>query len=532
MAFSNLTPTSTFTQWYTLTNEIGTFLNTQIVANGQVAYGAFAFGANATVNVCNSALYVTANVVAVNTNIDIGTATSYVAFLGDEFTVASNTVLFNPVTSVFVNTAITVNAVATFLANIVANTIVVQGTLIAPSARYDGNVTANNGTLVARQLSFTTNGASVANTMSSVGYADFDQTGLDDATVFNVTPTQNLTISGLQGHVAVTSSTSGARVLYLQNLSDTYTITLSPANSSSTAQHRFETVASLPIDVKPLQSVLLVYSKARERWRVVGGSGTTGGAVAAGNTAISGVLTVTANASFAANVVAAPLYVNQVTGRVGIGTATPSQLFHSTGPSLLEGTTTTSQLVASSLVVSGGANLASANVQVFTNGVVQFSKFINVNSSEQSYIGNLRAGALSCDATITGVTLTGVTGTFAGVVSGATGTFGTLGAISGTSAAVSGALTVGGTATVTTSLLPAADDTALLGNAARRWKWPFMVLKDGGADAGMDIAVITGASGELKYAGAFTGTQIVQTDTGQRVFTYKAGALVSIGPAL
>jgi hypothetical protein len=59
-----------------------------------------------------------------------------------------------------------------------------------------------------------------------------------------------------------------------------------------------------------------------------------------------------------------------------------------------------------------------------------------------------------------------------------------------------------------------------------------MVLKDGGADAGMDIAVITGASGELKYAGAFTGTQIVQTDTGQRVFTYKAGALVSIGPAL
>ena len=151
MAFANLTSSSTFAQWYTQTNEITTFLNAQIVANGQWAYGAFKIGANSSLNVANA---VSANdsLLKVGSNTEIGNSTTgYVQFLGDAFIVASNTVLLNPITSVFVNSAITLNGTASFLGTAyIANASIVN--LATVDIRSDGNITANNGTLIARQL--------------------------------------------------------------------------------------------------------------------------------------------------------------------------------------------------------------------------------------------------------------------------------------------------------------------------------------------------------------------------------------------
>lgn len=344
MAFSNLTPTSTFAQWYTQTNEISTFLDTQIVANSQWAYGAFKIGANSSLNISNS-VFANDSLFKVLCNTEVGnSSTGYVQFLGDAFTVASNTVLLNPITSVFVNSAITVNGVSSFLGlATIANAFI--SNLATVAIRSDGPITANNGTLVARQLSFTTNGATTNSTLSAAGYADHTFTGLENATIWNALPTQDTVLSGIDAHTAVTSSVDGARILFLQNLSTTYKITLSCANASSTAAHRLESIRNLSVVVEPRSSVLLVYAKDTLRWRVIGGSHPIGGLLAAGNTTITGTLAVSGNATFSSNVAADPFYVNTVTGRVGIGTASPSSKFHSIGPNLLEDITTTDQLV-------------------------------------------------------------------------------------------------------------------------------------------------------------------------------------------
>jgi hypothetical protein len=516
MPFSNLTPTSTFTQWYEQTNEISTFLNEQIVANGQPAYGDFEFGANATINAFGTIL-ATEDLLDANTNVSIGHASSWIYAYGNTFVVASNNIILNPITSVFVNTAITVNAVATFLANIVAANVSV-GALVASSQRTDGNIVANNGTLVARQLSFTTNGAAVNSTLASAGYQDHDFTGLDDASVWYATPTTNTVISGLQGHVAVTASTDGARVLYLLNLSDTKKITLSSANTVSTAQHRFQTVDNVDVDVLPRGSALLVYSKVTERWRVVGGTPASA-AAPLGNTTVTGLLTVSGNTTLSANLAVPPLYVNQVTSRVGVGTATPSAKFHSVGPNLLEDVTTAVDLRADVLTITGAASFAAAAAAIASNGQATFAKVV----SPLATIGTLTVGGVTSNATVTAATITGTTGTFAGTVSGATGTFTTLGAVNGTTGTFSGAVTVGG------KLAPSADATLGFGDATHRWTAPFLSVANGASDATM--ALVQASTGEVKQITGYTGTKYVQgvvPDGGGWIYTWKAGILVSV----
>lgn len=517
--FSNLTPTSTFTQWYTQTNEISTFLNEQIVANGQVAYGDFEIGANASLLVANN-LFANSSLLEGLGNISLGnSSTGWVTVLGDLFSVTSNTVLLNPISSVFVNTALTVNATSNFVGNAVFANVAINGTLVGNNARFDaGTITANNGTLVARNLSFTTNGATVNSTLAAAGYSDHTVSGLENATLWNATPSQNTVLSGIDAHAAVSTSTDGFRILFLQNLSTSYKITLSPANTASTAIHRFETVENLPVDVLPRQTVLLIYAKDTTRWRVVGGTQTTGGVLSLGNTTISGTVSVSGNTTLSANVAADPFFVNQATGRVGVGTASPSTKFHSTGPNTLEDITTADQLRSSTLVVTGGANVASANIQFHSNGVAVFSNILNVNAAGQSFIQNLRVGQLLSDAAITGGALSATTGTFSGAVSAPVGTFTTLGAISGTTGTFSGAVSVGGT------LLPASDATLSLGSAAKRWNTPHFNLTNGAADGTMTAALMTGASGEVKYVVGYTGSQIIGANT----FTWKAGILTGI----
>jgi hypothetical protein len=519
--FSNLTPTSTFTQWYTQTNEISTFLNEQIVANGQVAYGDFEIGANASLNLCNSS-FANSTVVQFFANTELGNSgTSYVAVLGTLFSVSSNVALLNPISSVFVNTALTVNATSNFTGNAVFANVTVGGTLIGSNARFDsGTITANNGSLVARELSFTTNGATVNSSLASASYSDYTVTGLQNATLWNATPGQNTVISGIDAHSAVSSSIDGFRILYLQNLSTSYKITLSPANSSSTAIHRFETIDNLPVDVLPRQTVLLLYAKDTTRWRVVGGSQTTGGASSFGNTTVAGTLAVNGNGVFSANLTVDPLYVNQVAGRVGIGTISPTVKFHSVGPNVLEDITTANDLRSTKLLVTSNAVFTAA--EFYANGVAGFNNIIVVNNPGQSYIQTLRTGSFLSDGAIVGGAISGISGTFSGTVVGAVGSFGTLGAVVGTTGVFSGAVQVGG------ALTPASDATLSLGTGAKRWNTPFFSLADGSADGTMTLALLTGASGEVKYQAGFTGSKNIQTDDGLKTFTWKAGILVSV----
>ena len=506
--FVNLTSTSTFTQWFTQTNELTTFLNSQVIANGVVAYGDFEIGVNASLVVCNT-IFANSTLLAVLSDFGVGDTGTITTFLGEEFNVAANTILLNPISSIFVNTALTVNAVASFLANVAVANLTLSGTLVGVAARFDGNITANNGTLIARSLSLTTNGATVNSTLSAAGYADYATAGIEDAQVWFATPTTNTVVSGLDAHAAVTSSVNGARYLFLQNGSSTKKITLSCANTSSTAAHRFEGVSGLDVDVLPLQTVLLIYAKDNTRWRVVGGSQTIGGATAFGNTTITGTFSVTGNTTLTANLTILPLFVDYAATRVGIGTLTPSAMLHSVGPNLLEDITTMVQARATSLVVSGSANLASANVRVAANGATTFDSFINVLSAAESYVQNLRVGAFQSNSSIVGVSISGVTGVFSGAVSGTTGTF-------------TGAVSVGG------NLTPTANAQGF-GSATKLWLHPFVGLNDGSADAAMVSAVITGATGELKTQPGFTGTRTVQTNDGQKLFTWNAGVLVSVG---
>jgi hypothetical protein len=445
MAFVNLTPTSTFTQWYTFTNDIGTLLNDQVLANGVVAFGSFTLDPTGNINLCNT-FYANSASGVVNGNFSV-IGVGNTVFFGNNFLVVANTIVLNPVTSILVNTALTVNATAAFLANITAVNIASSGTISAAALRADGNVTANNGTLVARQVSFTTNGAVVNSTFSS-NQNDYTTTGLDDAAVWYANPTADVVLTGLQGHSAVSAAADGARMLFLQNVSSTKKIVLTPANGSSSAVNQF--VASGDVTVLPNTTVLLIYTKSTSRWEVVGGSaaGTSGSFT---DLTITGALGVGGVATFSANLVAIPLYVNQATGRVGIGSATPGYPLDVVGNANFQSVVFVSDLRATKLSVT--SNVAFANIAFAANGVTIFSNYITVNGSAVSFIQNLEAGTILSDAGITATTsVAGASGAFAGavtansmtantlyanLVSANTGTFGSLGVVSASNAVFS-----------------------------------------------------------------------------------------------
>lgn len=327
MAIANITESSTFRAWYLVTNEIINNLNTNVLMGGEDVYGHYKLrsAANTSFNVANN-LFVNASVITLGANTTFGAnvvANSSVR----TFTIGANTLVIAPVSGTRIDTTCFANANVTVNATLSVNgTTSITGALtIDGNPTITGNVTAN-GTLGTRQLVYTAGGAVVANTVAGGTYHNWAPDGIANCSILNITPAANIVLSGIAAPTNL--GASGARILYVQNLSGTYSINLHSANASSDAANRFKTPGDANVVITPGSALPLIYVAGVNQWRLLAAPSTSGSSgnvsfdadvTVTGNLQIHGAVTGNTNCAFGTT-----LYVDKVTQRVGIGKNNPA----------------------------------------------------------------------------------------------------------------------------------------------------------------------------------------------------------------
>lgn len=310
MPLSNITETSTFRQWYENHNLVVNFLNQSVVSDNTTVYGTFVIGAAA-----NTSLLVANNLLVNSTAVRLSGNTTLAANV--TVTSAANTVNFapgqflvQPANGTIFNSAITVNSTSLFLSTVAVNAAMTVNSTMGIT----GNTTVNGTSFLtgvhSRQVLFTAANSAVANTMADPQYNDFDPTGLADCQLLNLTPTINTVVTGL----AAPNITSGSRVLYVQNLATAYKISFPSGNTASLANNRIKTTNDITFDLQPGAAATLIWAHTNKQWRLLSAAA-QGGEQSFGNTTITGSLSVSANASFAANV-----FVSRLTANVSVTT--------------------------------------------------------------------------------------------------------------------------------------------------------------------------------------------------------------------
>lgn len=414
-----LTPLSTnntFRAWLTSTNTIIDLINSGAIlvsgaANG-AAIGAFAIGntsdTTSSLTIAGGKFFSNATgtfltgTTTLGANLTVNASAANVVFGSNATYLLSNTTFIGG-SNLTINTAITVNGTLTLS----VSTPLTVGNLATFSSNVSvaNNLVASN-TVYARSIVFNLASSVVANTLSGSQYDNYTQTGLDDAMALNLNPdTQDIAVTGI---VAPANMTAGIRILYLQNVSGSYKVSLRNANTSSIANNRIAT-GGLDVDVLPGASVPLLYSFSTNRWRPLAApsdSSIQSVLTVTGNGSIGGVLTVTGNTVLNANVAIDTnvLFVDSVNNRVGINTI-PTSPFHVVGNAVFANTLS----VLQTLSVSGAVNALS---MFGVTGAATFASTALVNGLLTANAGATVNGAVSVTgaATIgTSLTVTGAT---------------------------------------------------------------------------------------------------------------------------
>lgn len=312
MAITHIFTTDTFRIWFNKTNEIIDRLNTAVLGDGIIANGNFTVNGSFRVIdtfLANSSEVLLSGNTVITANLTVS-GTGLVNF-------APANVVFNPLNGTLFNTDISVNAFATFLLSVAINAdMTVNGnfTVTNGNSIFNGALTAN-GPFVVQEILYGATGAMVTSAaLTNPQYDDFGPTGLDTASIFNLSPSIDTIITGIQ---APSNLTDGGRVLYLNNISGAQKVTLSASNTASGLYNRFKLPGNQNYDVLPGTSVALLYNTNTKEWRPLGSAGTTfnsltvNGNTVLGNTDINGwanlhstlqvagLATLTGNASFA-----------------------------------------------------------------------------------------------------------------------------------------------------------------------------------------------------------------------------------------
>jgi hypothetical protein len=425
---TNLTESSTFKSWYETTNLLITEHNANTLTNNTAPLGKFKIGYDA--DVANTYLFVCNTFYADSTKLTINVAeTTFNAnvTIGQKakvFTLAAQSVTISTNTRFDGNT--TVNAVLTLLAGVSANAnVTVNATFTVTGNSEITNFNAN-GVASVRQLVFGQAAAVCANSPSTGSpFNDFTPTGIANAAVLNLTPTGGgVLITGIAAPTYV--GAAGAQVLYIQNLSDTYSVNLYSANTSSAAANRIKTPNDTTLEILPGGSVSLIYSKANQQWRPLSAAAATGTVsytdlTLTGNLQVNGSGTINANAAFGTT-----LYVDKVNLRVGIGTSSPSYQLHTTGASYFAGLlTAVTANVTTRLDVRGNTSLGANAVFVdIVGNTVTLANTLTVSSDSQSYIRNLQSNTFQGVVSVTSpYVIATVNGAFANSTHAANATF-------------------------------------------------------------------------------------------------------------
>lgn len=293
MAIANLAVTSTFRTWYNTTNEIIDFVNNKVIGDNNSVFGVYTVNkaANTSVNLCNGFFINNASIV-VNTAMSIGANVS-VSALANVVTITANNLIVQPIQGTVIQTPVTINAAAAFLKNItVTGNLSMTGDFsVVGNSAFTGPTIVRSGGLHVRQILYSQTGATAANTVSTTINDNFSPAGLADAEILNLTPNVNTAITG------IAAPSVGARLLHIQNLSDTYYISLYSANTGSQAENRITTPANAVIQIAPGGATTLIYTKTNNNWRVLAPTLVTPSPFA-GNVYIYGTLTVAGNSTF------------------------------------------------------------------------------------------------------------------------------------------------------------------------------------------------------------------------------------------
>ena len=290
-----LATTDTFRAWFQLTDNIVSLLNSSVVGDNVVAYGVFTIGANSNTSfsVANN---FTVNASAVgfkNANVSVSSNVA-VTSNANVFNMAANNFIVQPLQGTIFNSNVTVNAAATFLSPISTNSsVTVNGaTALTGTLTVNGAANFTGGSFALRQLTFLSNESVAANTLNNPQYNDFNPTGIANCQVLNLTPNIDAVVTGIIAPTTVAAN--GAQLLYVQNLSGTYKVTLVSANTSSSANNRIKTPGDLPFEILPGAAATLIWTWTNKEWRTLS-SATAVGPQTFANTTINGTLTVTGN---------------------------------------------------------------------------------------------------------------------------------------------------------------------------------------------------------------------------------------------
>jgi cytoskeletal protein CcmA (bactofilin family) len=364
MPITPIITTNTFRDWFNKTNEIIAKMNAGTLVDGVVANGAFTV---------NGSLLVVNTFSANSTKVDLRGNTTFTANVTatsncNVWNFACGTLIIQPLNGTMVNTDITINGAATFLqavnfsanVNITADQSVVTGNLIIT-----GTSTAN-GPLIAQHIAFAAAGALVVpGNLTNPQYDDYQPVGGDVAAVWNLTPTIDTVLTGI---AAPTEFVTGSQVLYIQNMSDTYQISLASANVSSQVHNRFKTPSDAVTNILPGGIVELVYSSTNHQWRVISsGASVFPSLNVTGNTVMSGTLNVAGNTTFTGQ------WVNiagtlQVTGNTQLGNTQVNGWLNVSSFLVIAGNSTlTGNVTASATFVSNGNAAFNANTTLAAN---------------------------------------------------------------------------------------------------------------------------------------------------------------------
>lgn len=386
MPIIDLLTTNTFRDWFLKTNEIIDKLNSGVLVDTIVANGAFVV--NGSLRVVNT--FIANSTLVLHTGNSSFYANAAVTANCNVWNFACGSLLIQPINGTVVNTAITVNGQATFLNTVFANSglSIVGDVTHTGNALVNGTLTSNNGPLVARQVLFAASGAMlVPANLASPQYDNYSPAGLNEASILNLTPDIDTVITGI---VAPTNFVTGARILYIQNLSPTYNITFVSANTSSNVNNRFK----FPNDISTVLSfgtaLALIWSSTNKEWRtfipqvtafpnlvVAGVTNLTGNAIVggwlnvvhqlviSGNTALTGNATLSGFANVAGNLAIAGTSV--FTGNITAGQVTTTGNLAVTGLTTLTGNLSVSGLMTVSSTFKANTSLGTVG-QFLTSG--------------------------------------------------------------------------------------------------------------------------------------------------------------------
>jgi hypothetical protein len=363
MPISALLTTNTFRDWFNKTNEIITKLNSGTLVDGSTANGAFtvngSFVVLSTFSANASLVALTGNT-AVSANVSANSSCNVCNF-------ACGSLLLQPINGTVVNTSITINAVSQFLQQVTAsaNLSLTGDFSQIGNAFFTGTLTSNGGAIIARQLLFGSANAIVSPVaIASPQVDDYAPSGLEQAQVLSITPNIDTVLTGIQ---APTSVSVGARLLFIQNASASFKVTLASANTSSGVNNRFKTVNDISIDIPPGGGIAMLYSTVNHQWRPTASvSAALAALVVSGNGSIGTALTVSGNTTLSGNVSVAGQLA--VTNTAAFGNTTITGWANVTSTLQVAGVATFAANVATgNLAVSGTGALGNTTITGFAN---------------------------------------------------------------------------------------------------------------------------------------------------------------------